>query len=101
MGLFATIRHIKRLSDLEERMRTLESAHRALDLEWSDTHEDLRKMLGKISKRAKQLERLEPLGDSGAPARPGSDAGDSSMGLTEGQARAQREILARRRALGN
>lgn len=57
MGLFATWRHIRRLADVEEGLRDLQAQMKALDREWSETHDDLTRMLGKISKRAKAIER--------------------------------------------
>lgn len=59
MGLWATLRHIRRLTDVEERLRELEAQMKALDREWSDASDHLRTMLGKIAKRAKAIEKAE------------------------------------------
>lgn len=97
MGLFATWRHIKRLRELEDRVDTLERQQHSLDLEWSEVSEDLRIRLAKIAKRSNKLERLEQAETNGAaPPPPATDA----VGLTPGQAQAQLEVLARRKALG-
>lgn len=96
MGLFATLRHIARLKGVEERLDSLEREFKALDMEWSDTYDELRGMLGKITKRKKFLERHEAAVDGEKPVKEGLTV-DGEAGLTPTQAQAQREILARRR----
>lgn len=81
MGLIATWRHVKRLGVVEEGLRELQAQMKALDREWSDTHNDLQRMLGKISKRAKAVEReAEAAQHSATGADADSASGDANSG---------------------
>lgn len=99
MGLFATARHIKRLSALEDTVAELKRIVSGLDAEWSDTNERLLRNLAKLGKRAQKLEEMESGVNGERPVQ--HEAVHPEAGLTVGQAQAQREILARRRALGS
>lgn len=98
MGLFATLRHIRRLNDVEDRLAALEREVKGLDGEWTDFHDEVRVMLGKITKRKKILERLENAHEAEVPGEPATEQGEQ-LSLTASQSQAQREILARRRIL--
>lgn len=57
MGLLEWLRTGKRREDapedLWERQRRLESSQRALQLEWEETYDNIRRLLAKIAKREK------------------------------------------------
>lgn len=102
MRLFATLRHIKRLAEVEERLEGLERQMKALDMEWSDVYDELRGMLGKISKRKKFIEKHEAeAGSNGASPQPELPLPDIHIGggLDERQRGFQQEILKRRARL--
>jgi hypothetical protein len=75
--LFRYFRALTRLSDLEDRVETLERGQKGLELEWSDTFDNLRRVLGKISKRASR----EAAGETAtAEDAPGSTMADEQVG---------------------
>jgi hypothetical protein len=95
-----TRRQAERLAEVEERCSALESKVRALDLEWSDVHDSLQRMLGKISKRAKAADRDRPAEGNGADQPiEGAMGTPVASGLTVNQQAAMREIM-RRRGMG-
>ena len=99
MGLFATLRHLKRLQAVEERLSTLESGYQQLELEWTNTFDKIRRAMAKLAKRAEAIEQVEE-STPGSRGAPNGDVQSAALGLTGNQAQAQREILARRRGLG-
>lgn len=95
MKLFATLRHIKRLGELEERVETLERQVQSLDQEWSDYYDKLRTTMQRIVKRAERVDKAEERanGESQAPL----DFSDPrTTGWTATQRQAQSEIMRRR-----
>lgn len=49
--LFSIFKHQTRITDLEDKVRGLESDMKALDAEWSSVYDQVRRTLAKIAKR--------------------------------------------------
>jgi hypothetical protein len=86
----------------EKDPRTIESRMRALELDWEDTYERIRKVLQRISKRAEFVEKhereSEPNEPGGAPATSSHPAppGVFAGRLNDRQREIQQQILRRR-----
>lgn len=102
MGLFTRNSKPKaenRFSELEERLDKVERAMKALQLDWDNTYDKVRQMMGRISKRAEQLHdeaesngKLYP-----APETPPDGLPEGvPRTLTARQAAIQAQILRRR-----
>jgi hypothetical protein len=81
--------------------RSIESRMRALELDWEDTYERIRKVLQRISKRAESLEKLEAHRDeresASDPQAPGGGSEATYSGrLSPRQREIQQQILRRR-----
>lgn len=79
--------------------RGIESRIRALELDWEDTYERIRKVLQRISKRAESLEKLEANRDrseGGTPQELAPEATGVTGRLNERQRAIQQQILRRR-----
>jgi len=96
MGLFATLRHITRLTLVEHGLRDVAAKVEALDREWSDVSAELNAKLAKIAKRAKKIDEANERSAETAAAPLAS----VPTGLTPAQLDAHRQIMARRRASG-
>jgi hypothetical protein len=87
-------------SDEKSDPRPLESRMRALELDWEDTYERIRRVLQRISKRAEVIEKAEKSregSDANPLEEPTPDAGSPIMGrLSERQRSIQQQILKRR-----
>ena len=58
------------LRQLQDRMDALEHQVKTLDLEWSDTYDKLRHIIGKIAKRSARMEEQTAAEESGAEVAP-------------------------------
>lgn len=95
MGLFSTTRKV---SDLSERLEKLERAFKALQFEWDDTYDKLRRAMGRIVKTHAKIVESEN-GEEAAHAEvPARDIVGATPGgfLTQRQRQVQQMILKRR-----
>lgn len=69
--MFEFFRHAKRLSALEERLEIAERELQSSKLDWDELYEKMRRMLGRVQKRAALVEQADQADD--APERPSSD----------------------------
>lgn len=80
--------------------RTLESRMRALELDWEDTYERIRRVLQRLSKRAEYIEKKEgrePNSSVDSREEPTPNTGGPWMGrLSDAQREIQQRILRRR-----
>jgi len=92
----------KAFESLSERVTALERTSKQLDLEWSNTYDKFRSILGRIAKRHDRLKEAEGDGAgsqedaSGLPSPSGLGEASSSLPLTPRQISAQQRILAQR-----
>jgi len=95
--MLAFFQHKKQIDALRQELDTMKRTVNGLELEWSDMHDRLRRMLAKISKReerARVAEDTQPV--------EGEDAGDAPTGaaaisLSPHQQLINSQIIARRR----
>ncbi|SRR6266849_1429963 len=82
---------------LDERLTSLERAFKALELEWDDTYDKLRRAMGRVVKSRAILEASEKNSEVVSPTGANGDA-LSSRGrlLTPRQMEIQQKILQRR-----
>ena len=59
MGLFSKKLTPSQWAEVEERLGRLEREMKQLTLEWTDAYDRLKHMMGRVAKRAANLERLE------------------------------------------
>jgi hypothetical protein len=83
----------------EERMAQLESKLRALELDWEEVYEKIRRTMQRISKRAEFIEKAEARSE--APPEPMQNGADGAMSpatgrLSDRQRAIQTQILKRR-----
>ena len=72
----------KAIQSAEIDPRSIESRMRALELDWEDTYERIRKVLQRISKRAEFVEKAEArAAEQQASERPGGERPPNSGGL--------------------
>jgi hypothetical protein len=95
--VFETFKAKKRLLALEERIDTLQREFRALQLEWEDSYDKLRHMMGRVSKRAEQMHDKAESSLQLFPGEP--EATNGGNALTPGQLAANARIMARRARL--
>jgi DNA anti-recombination protein RmuC len=96
---FKTLRLSRAVSDLDERLSKLERAQKAVEMEWDQAWEKLKRMMGRISKRSELAERES---DS-TPAPTMRDDANGTQAPTGRLSDRQREIqqhILRRRAGG-
>jgi hypothetical protein len=100
MGFFGDLKLRKALSEVTERLETVERQLKATKLEWEDTYDRLRRLMGRVAKRALRDEAnvdSEAVEDTApAPERPSTFGG----GLTPRQRELQQQILRRRAGFG-
>jgi hypothetical protein len=85
-----------RVRALEERFDGLERRFKAMELEWVDTYDKLRKALGRVVKSRAIMEQHERDEEAAAPT-PMLVSSDTGRGLlTERQKQIQQQILRRR-----
>lgn len=68
MALFSIFNHLDRLRKLEERLETVEREVKNAVLDWDELYEKMRRLTGRVEKRAALIERPE------AAATPGTEA---------------------------
>lgn len=85
---------------LDERLQTLERAFKALELEWDDTYDKLRRAMGRVVKSRAIMEAAENSDAAVARVSPaaanGNDQASRGRLLTSRQMELQQEILKRR-----
>jgi hypothetical protein len=90
------------LKDLEERLIRFETRVKAVEIEWEDTYEKIRRTLARINQRYGKVEAAEAAHKESAQQDllPVTTNGQAGRLLTERQKQIQQEIL-KRRAGGN
>jgi hypothetical protein len=95
--MFETFRASKRLTEQEEAMSRVERRVTALEIQWADTLDRLKTMMGRL---IKERSRTEKAAENLAPGSSESDQLETvepgGHGFTPGQMAAQQRILARR-----
>jgi len=92
----------KVFESLSQRVTDLERTSKQLDLEWSNTYDKFRSILGRIAKRHDRLKETEGAQDDagfqegGLNPAGGANEPSSSLPLTPRQISAQQRILAQR-----
>ncbi len=88
----------ERLTKLEESFEKLRRQMAGLELEWTDTLDRVKRLMGRIAKRADVVERAEAQTHVGAGEIEAGDSAGSNPGpqLTPSQLSIQARILARR-----
>ena len=82
---------------LDERLEHLERAFKALELEWDDTYDKLRRAMGRVVKSRAILEAAEKNSEAEAPAAAnGNDQMSRGRLLNPRQMELQQKILRRR-----
>ncbi len=101
MSIFSNFSSEKRHRDLQERLEKLERDFKALQLEWENSYDKLRSMMGRIAKRAEKLHdeaeadgRLAPRSE--AQRAVGDGRTSTHTLLNEHQRDVQQQILRRR-----
>lgn len=94
--LFRFLKLATRCRDLEDRVQTLESGQKALELEWESTYDSLRRLAGKISRRAQRDAEIAENGSTPQPGVAGADQADLGLQIDPMSAR----IRASRRGYG-
>jgi hypothetical protein len=97
VGFFSELKTRSAIRDLTERLETVERALKATKLEWEDTYDRMRRMMGRIAKRGLPDEANT---NPEAAAEPAADGpgfnGVSAGGLTPRQRELQQQILRHR-----
>jgi hypothetical protein len=99
MGFFSDLKTKRALSDLTERLETVERQVKASRLEWEDTYDRLRRLMGRVAKRA--LRDEAKVGNGEDETEPQLELTSDTRGPTGGmltprQRQIQQEILRRR-----
>jgi hypothetical protein len=100
VGFFSDLKTRRAIADLTERLETIERTLKATRLEWEDTYDRLRRLMGRVAKRALRdesavdPEHVEPTADDSRGAD-GAMTATHSL-LTPRQRQFQQEILRRR-----
>lgn len=100
--MFDGFKGLRRINEHQERIEKLERNLHALELEWENTYDKVRHMMGRIAKRAALVQNADTdqstLGETvtSVPAL----TSPHFSGLTERQRAAQMQILARRKQGG-
>lgn len=88
MALFDFFRLKRRCGDLEDRVQSLESGQKALELEWESVYDTLRRLAGKISRRAQADRDGASIAESASTPTTGAHGADLQLpGLDERSAR--------------
>lgn len=74
--MFRFLRLTKRCSDLEDRVQRLESGQKAMELEWESVYDSLRRLAGKIARRAQHDAAAAATAESDSTPRPGAPGAD-------------------------
>jgi hypothetical protein len=99
--MFDTFKVSRRLKEQEEAMERVERRLTALEIQWTDTLDRLKTMMGRLIKERARTEKASEIiapGSSESDASDNSDAG--GHGWTPAQLTAQQRILARRNRMG-
>lgn len=72
--LFRFLRLATRLSDVEDRLREVETAQKQIEVEWETTYDNVRRALAKISKRDQRANEEAPPDERGVGAAPALSA---------------------------
>ncbi|SRR5713101_7932835 len=88
----------ERLAKLEESFEKIRRQMAGLELEWTDTLDRVKRLMGRIAKRAELVERAETPPQQGAEGFEGDSQAASNLGpsLTPHQLSINQRILARR-----
>jgi len=90
----------RRLRELQERCEKLERDMHALKLDWENTYDKVRQMMGRIAKRAEMLHDEAEKNGRLYPSEPSADAPNSpAEALTPRQRALQHQILTRRQRM--
>lgn len=78
--MFRTWKLSRRVADLEDEVRRLQSAQKAIEVEWESVYDNVRRAMAKISKRAERQSQ-DDAGSAESGSEPTTAAG-SVAGLT-------------------
>lgn len=87
--MFDSFRVKRRLGEVEEALAKVKRDFSALELEWTDTLDKIKRMMGRVAKRAEVVEKAEEGEEAIQLDRP--------PGLSQRQASINAQIIARRR----
>ncbi len=100
--MFSFLDQKRQISELRQEVDGLKRSFNALELEWSEMHDRIRRMLAKISRRQQREDEREDAqpgaGENGAPLA-SVGATDTNTSLTPRQRAWQERILSHRRTL--
>jgi len=87
----------RRVDELQDGLDSLKRKFQDLELEWANTYDKLRTMMGRVAKRAAVVENTQLSGGPGGEGDAQEDAGAALFpGLTARQRHLQASILRRR-----
>jgi len=98
VGLFRNIKENGALRELDDQVAKLRRDMSNLELEWSNMHDKLRRMMMRVAKRAEVAEKVEAANEltEPEPEVAQDQASGSGRMLTQRQRLAQQAILMRR-----
>ena len=97
--MFETFKAAKRLTEQEEAMTRVERRVTALEIQWADTLDRLKTMMGRLLKERQRTEKAAEIiapGSSESGQLETVDTGGHPNSWTPGQIAAQQRIMARR-----
>lgn len=98
MGIFRNIKATGELAQLQDEFGKLRRDFQALELEWSNMYDKLRRMMQRVVKRAEVAEKLAEADEPETP--PPEPVAEGPTGrLTPAQVRMQQHILRQRAGL--
>jgi len=96
--MFSWLNQKKQISDLRQELDAMKRTVNTLEIEWSEMHDRIRRMLAKISRRQQredEREDTQPVaGENGTPV-----AADVPYPLTPRQRQINAQMMARRRTI--
>jgi len=84
--LFRFFRLTTRVRDLEDEVRELRSGFKQIEIEWADTFDKVRSVLGKIAKRQQRIDAEQP-SEPTQPELVGSDPVSQQIRALRGSGR--------------
>jgi hypothetical protein len=99
MGVFRNIKATGELAQVQDDCAKLKRDFQALELEWSNMYDKLRRMMQRIAKRAEIAEKLQESNENEPQELDLPSAGHAGI-LSPAQRRVQQAILRERAGLG-
>ncbi len=90
--MFERLKLTKRLEEHEDRLSTAERRLNALTMEWADTLDRMKRMMGRLSKDRQRIEEIQPTPDETL----GESETATTPSLSQRQQLVNARILARR-----